>query len=197
MIYSKTVRIPRDRIGALIGRKGGTKRTVEEACGVNITVDSGSGEVTVESSGEALLEAHPFKAVEIVTAIGRGFSERNAMLLVDDAFRLHILDLRKFAGKSGSSLERVRGRIIGERGRARRTLEQLSRSKISVYGKTVSVITRGDRLRAVVSAIDTILSGRMHAVAYGRLEAANRRARQERMILWKDQRLDGLDGLDE
>lgn len=186
-MYSKTMLIPDDRIGALIGRKGRTKRAIESACGVNVLVDSHTGEVTVNTTGKDILDAQPFKAVEVVTAISRGFSEENAMLLVDDTFRLHVSDLRRFASRSGS-LERVRGRIIGERGRARRTLEELSHGRISVYGKTVSVICQESRIRAVVSAIDMILAGSMHAAAYGRLEAANRQAKQDKMLLWKGQR---------
>ena len=189
MSYSRGIRIPAGRIGALIGRGGRTKKAIEEACGVSVSVDSHSGEVTVESSAGDVLTAQPFKAAEIVTAIGRGFSESNAMLLTDDRFRLHILDLREFAGKSGSSLERIRGRIIGENGRARRNIEQLSRSRISVYGKTVSIIGEEDRLRAVVSAVNSILIGGMHATAYGRLEAANRRERMDKMLLWEGQQI--------
>ena len=189
MSYSRNVRIPADRIGALIGRAGRTKKAIEKACGVSIMVDSRSGEVTVESSTSDVLTAQPFKAVEMVTAIGRGFSEKNALLLESDAFRLHILDLREFAGKSDASLERIRGRIIGEDGRARRNIEQLSRSRISVYGKTVSIISEEHRLRAVVSAVNSILAGGMHAAAYGRLEAANRRERQDKMLLWEGQNL--------
>ena len=185
MSYSHNIRIPADRIGALIGRAGRTKKAIEGACGVHILVDSGSGEVTIESSGADLLTAQPFKAAEMVTAIGRGFSEKNVLLLADDAFRLHVLDLREFAGKSGASLERMRGRIIGEKGRARRNIEQLSRSRISVYGKTVSIISEEHRLRTVVSAVSSILAGGMHAAAYGRLEAANRRERRDKMLLWE------------
>ena len=189
MSYSRSIRIPASRIGVLIGRKGSTKKAIEEACGVSVRVDSRSGEVAIESSAGDVLTAQPFKAAEIVTAIGRGFSEGNAMLLTDDRFRLHVMDLREFAGKSGSSLERIRGRVIGENGRARRNIEQLSRSRISVYGKTVSIIGEEDRLRAVVSAVNSLLTGGMHATAYGRLEAANRRERMDRMLLWEGQQI--------
>lgn len=185
MTYEKTVRIPADRIGALIGRGGRSKRIIQEACGVKLVVDSRSGRVDI-SYGD-LTEAQPYKAAEIVTAIGRGFSTTNAMLLIRDENRLHVMDLRQFVGKSATAMERIRGRIIGEGGRARRNIEQLGRTRISVYGKTVSIIGDERRLRIVVSAINSLLAGGMHSSAYGRLEAANRRERQERMILWEGQ----------
>lgn len=187
MSYAKTIRIPVDRIGALIGRSGSTKKRIEDACGVSITVDSRSGEVVVESAGDDILSAQPFKATEIVTAIGRGFSEQNAMLLMDDGNRLHIMDIRDYAGKSAASMGRIRGRIIGEDGRARRNIEQLGHSHISVYGKTVSIIGSEHRMRTVVAAVNSILAGGMHSAAYGKLEAANRRERRERMLLWEGQ----------
>lgn len=187
MIYAKTIRIPADRIGALIGRSGGTKKRIEDACGVRVTVDSRSGEVLVEADGDDIVSIQPFKATEIVTAIGRGFSEENAMLLMNDAHRLHIMDLREYTGKSGAALERIRGRIIGEDGRARRNIEQLGHSRISVYGKTVSIIGEEHRLRTVVAAVNSILAGGMHSAAYGKLEAANRREKHDKMILWEGQ----------
>ena len=187
MMYSKSLRVPTDRIGALIGRRGRSKRDIEEACRVSITVDSGTGEVLIESATDDITQMRPFIATDIVTAIGRGFSARNAMMLLSEENRLHVINLRPFAGKSRASLLRIRSRIIGEGGRVRLNIERLGNTKISVYGKTVSVIGRQNNLRIVVSAIDSILSGGVHAVAYGRLEAANRRQKAERMNIWEGQ----------
>ena len=41
----------------------------------------------------------PFKAMEIVTAIGRGFSPENAMTLLEGENTLHVIDLREFCWK--------------------------------------------------------------------------------------------------
>lgn len=187
MIYSKSLRIPSDRIGVLIGRRGQSKRDIEEACGVSITVDSDTGEVLIESATDDITLLRPFTAADIVTAIGRGFSAKNAMMLLSEENRLHVINLRQFAGKSRAALMRIRSRIIGEGGRVRLNIERLGNTKISVYGKTVSVIGKQRDLRAVVAAIDSILSGGMQAVAYGRLEAANRRRKAERMNIWEGQ----------
>lgn len=127
----------------------------------------------------------PFKAVEIVVAIGRGFSPEVAMTLLCAENSLHVINLVDYAGKSKSNIERIKGRIIGERGRARRNMEDLSGTRISVYGKTVSIIGAGSNLRRAVDAVDAISEGRMHGAVYSRLESANRRQKQERMILWE------------
>lgn len=186
MIFEKLVRIPNDRIAVLIGKSGSVKSQIEKLCHVMLEVDGQTGEILVSSTEDAET-TNPFKAVEIVMAIGRGFSPEVAMTLLKGQNTLHIIDLKEFAGKSKSSIERIKGRLIGEGGRARQNMENLSGTRISVYGKTVSVIGSVDRLRLAVDAVSSISRGSMHGAVYGRLEAANRRTKNERMILWEDQ----------
>ncbi|MXY60682.1 MAG: RNA-binding protein [Cenarchaeum sp. SB0665_bin_23] len=187
MMFAKTITVPSDRIGVIIGKAGGTKRAIEESCGVSVTINSQTGEVNIESASDDVMSVQPFKATNIVLAMARGFSVSNAMLLMDDSYRLHVINLQEYVGKSSGALGRIRGRVIGENGRARRNLEQLGQSRISVYGKTVSIIAKEDRMRTVIAAIHSILSGSMHAAAYVKLEAANRQSRLDRMALWEGQ----------
>ena len=187
MIFEKLVRIPNDRIAVLIGKSGSVKSQIEKLCRVMLEVDGETGEVLVSSTEDDAEKTNPFKAVEIVMAVGRGFSPEVAMTLLKDQNTLYIIDLKEFAGRSKSGIERIKGRLIGEGGRARRNMENLSGTRISIYGKTVSVIGSVDRLRLAVDAVSSISNGSMHGAVYGRLEAANRRTRKERMVLWEDQ----------
>ncbi len=109
------------------------------------------------------------------------------MSLLKDENTLHVIDLREFAGKSSANLERIKGRIIGEGGKARKNMENLSGTYISVYGKTVSIIGNNEKLRLAVDAISSISNGSMHGAVYDKLEAANRRRKEEKMKLWEDQ----------
>lgn len=186
MSFEKLIRIPNDRIGALIGKSGSVKLKIEEACYVSIDVDGDTGEVFIKSIG-SIEKMQPFKAMEIVSAIGRGFSPENAMTLLEGENALHVIDIREFAGKSNANIERIKGRLIGESGRARRNMENLSGTHISIYGRTVSIIGDSSKLRLAVDAISSISSGSMHGVVYSKLESANRREKQERMKLWEDQ----------
>ena len=186
MSFEKLIRIPNDRIAVLIGKSGTVKLKIEQSCYVSLNIDGETGEVFIKSKGD-LQKTQPFKAIEIVTAIGRGFSPDNAMTLLKGENTLHIIDLREFAGKSNANIERIKGRIIGEGGRARRNMENLSGTHISVYGKTVSIIGDANKLRLTVDAISSISSGSMHGAVYDKLEAANRRDKQEKMKLWEDQ----------
>ncbi len=186
MSFEKIVRIPAERIAVLIGRGGATKAGIEEACHVTLEIDSQSGQTLISGDGNdgGMM---PFKAVEIVSAIGRGFSPDKAMGLLRGEKMLHVMDLREFAGKSPAQIERIKGRIIGEGGKARRNMENLSGTNISVYGRTVAVIGDVARLRLAVGAISSLSSGSMHGSVYGRLESARRREKAESMILWEDQ----------
>jgi ribosomal RNA assembly protein len=186
MSFEKLLRIPNDRIAVLIGKSGNVKSKIEQLCYVTLDIDGETGEVFIKTVGD-VDRIQPFKAMEIVTAIGRGFSPEHAMSLLKGENALHVIDLRDFAGKSNTNIERIKGRIIGEGGKARKNLENLTGTFISVYGKTVSIIGDTSKLRLVVDAISSISSGSMHGAVYTKLEAANRKNKQEKMKLWENQ----------
>ena len=186
MRYEKLIRIPTDRIGVLIGKSGNTKRLIEEKCLVNLDINSQDGEVIIKT--KTLTEdIEPFKAVEIVSAIGRGFSPENAMRLLRGDNSLHIIDLREFAGKSPEQIERVKGRIIGEGGKARLNIENLTNALITVYGRTVAIIGEPTQLRLAVDAISSLSSGSMHGPVYTKFESARRKVKADKALLWEDQ----------
>jgi ribosomal RNA assembly protein len=186
MSFEKILRIPNERIAVLIGKSGNVKSKIEQLCHVTLDIDGETGEVFIKSHGD-VETIQPFKAMEIVTAIGRGFSPENAMSLLEGENALHVIDLREFAGKSNANIERIKGRIIGEGGKARKNMENLTGTHISVYGKTVSIIGDTSKLRLVVDAISSISNGSIHGAVYNKLEAANRKNKQEKMQLWENQ----------
>ena len=149
-------------------------------------IDSEGGEVIITTK-KLTEDIEPFKAVEIVSAIGRGFSPDNAMKLLSGENSLHIIDLREFAGKSPDQIERVKGRIIGEGGTARLNIENLTNALITVYGRTVAIIGEPNQLRLAVDAISSLSAGSMHGPVYSKLESAKRREKVEKAQLWEDQ----------
>ena len=185
MSFDKTILIPLDRVGALIGKSGKVKAKIEKICSVKIIVDSETGEILVNGTGK-IEDMLPFKAVEIVMAIGRGFSPEKAMRLLQGENALHVIDLREFAGKSSSNIERIKGRIIGEAGRVRQNIEELSGANISVYGRTVAIIGEGNQLKHAVDAIAALSSGSMHGAVYNELQEARRREKLDRLQLWEN-----------
>ncbi len=157
------VLIPKDRIGVLIGKKGETKSKIEESLSVKIDVNSSSGEVIIRARNEnadALI-----KAAMIIKAIGRGFSPENALLLLNDDYTLVIIDLSKYA-TTKNALNRIRGRIIGRKGKARLLIEELTDTKISIYGKTVSIIGPWEKVSLAEQAIRKLAEGARHATVF-------------------------------
>jgi ribosomal RNA assembly protein len=188
MSFQHNIKLPRERIAVLIGKGGRVKQDIEKRCGVAIEIDSESGDALI--TGEKSVEQmEMFKAVEIISAISRGFSPQRAMrLLEEEEMLFQQIDLRDYTGRSSSALERVKGRIIGEGGKSRRTIEELSGASMSVYGHTVGLIGTYHEVRLATDAIDMLCRGSMHKSVYNMLQEARRRDKMDRMRLWEDKR---------
>jgi ribosomal RNA assembly protein len=179
-------RVPGERIGVLIGRKGAVIERIKQECRVNVEIESETGNVTVGYDSRSLLEGDPFKALEIISAIARGFSPERAFKLLHDDVILQLLDMRDYVGNSQSSMSRLKGRIIGERGKSRRTIEELSGADVSVYGHTVGFIGIFEAIKVAVEAIILLSKGSSHKSVYTMLQNYRRKLKQERMSLWED-----------
>jgi len=179
------VKVPLERVAAVIGKKGETKKHLEEALHVTLEVDSQSGEITVRST--SIEEGDPFRATNVVEAVGRGFSPQRALRLLDPETSLEVLDLRDFSGKSDNSLERIRGRIIGLNGKSRKVIEELTKCYVSVYGRTVAIIGEVTEAKLAKEAIEMLASGSRHRSVYNMLQRARTKRKMDRMLLWEDQ----------
>jgi ribosomal RNA assembly protein len=186
MSFQHTIKIPKERIGALIGKGGRVKQQIEKRCGIKIEIDSETGDTMIMDNKSAdHLEA--FRAVEAITAISRGFSpERAYRLFDDDELIFQQIDLHDYTGKSPNALERIKGRVIGEGGKARRMIEELSGAYISVYGHTVCLIGNFREVKLATDAIAMLSKGSMHKTVYNMLQGAKRRDKMDRMRLWED-----------
>ena len=185
MSFEQGVKVPLDRVAAVIGKKGETKKQLEEACHISLEIDSQSGDIIVRST--SVEEGDPFRAINVVEAVGRGFSPQRALRLLDSETTLEVLDLRDFAGKSDNSLERIRGRIIGLNGKSRRVIEELTKCYVSVYGRTVSIIGEVTEAKLAKEAITMLASGSRHRSVYNMLQKARTKRKMDRVLLWEDQ----------
>ena len=185
MSFQHSIKIPKERIGALIGKRGKVKQQIEKRCGVAIEIDSETGDAVISMSKPAE-QMEAFRAIEVITAISRGFSpERAYHLFEDEEIVFQQLDLHDYAGKSPSTLARIRGRIIGEGGKARRMIEDLTGSYISVYGHTVAFIGNYREVKLATDAITMLAKGSMHKSVYSMLQGVKRKEKLERMRLWE------------
>ncbi|MEM2098411.1 MAG: KH domain-containing protein [Candidatus Bathyarchaeia archaeon] len=180
------VRIPRERVGVLVGPEGTVKRYIEEKLGVVLTVESDSGGVTVTLNEKGTDPSVILKAKDIVTAIGRGFAPDRALRLIRDEHAIFdIVDLRETFGRSESDIKRVKGRIIGADGKTRRLIEELTSADIVVYGHTVGIIGTFEQANAARSAVQMLIDGSQHHTVYKFLQRKRSELKKEMMQLWE------------
>ena len=164
----KAVRIPKERVGAIIGTNGATKAYLEEKLGLQLEIDT-EGEVRImEESAKDPLAV--LKAMDLVKAIGRGFSPQHAYRLLDDMEYLEIIDMKDYVGSKTEQLTRQRARVIGSNGKTRRLIEDLTGVSLSIYGSTVGIIGQPEQVDVARRAVDMLLRGSEHATVYRYLE---------------------------
>ncbi len=110
------------------------------------------------------------KIVDIVRAIGRGFSPQHAFRLFDDDEYLELIDIHDYIGKRSEQVRRVRARVIGSGGKTRRIIEDMTGANMSVYGETVGLIGNSAQMPVARTAVDMLLRGSEHATVYRFLE---------------------------
>jgi ribosomal RNA assembly protein len=172
------VRIPQDRLGVLIGEGGETMREIERQAEVRLDIDSETGSVGVESVGDPVTA---LKGPDVVRAIGRGFPPDAALeLLDDDMMMLDTIDIDA-ATRNEKDLRRKKGRLIGENGRTRELMEELSGASVVIYGSTLGAIGQPPEIEAVRGAAEMLLDGAPHGAAYSFLERKHNEMKQQGM----------------
>jgi len=177
------MRIPRERIGVVVGKDGKTKKEIEDRLKVVINIDR-DGMVTIQKNEKAEDVLAEWKARDIIKAIGRGISPEIAIKLVRDDYFLEIIDLTEIVGRSRKALIRQKGRIIGTKGKTRKFIEEMTGVAISVYGKSVAILGKADELRYAKEAVIMLAEGAPHGVVYRFLERRSRELKQGRLSLW-------------
>jgi len=151
------LKIPKNRIGVVIGKNAKDKKELENLTQAKINVDSTTGDITLIRN-----KSDPFtfyRLEKVIKAIGRGFSPAHAKLLLDNSYSLEIIDLKDFNITSEKAQNTKRGRIIGRQGSMKKYLEDNLDCVISVQGKTISVIGNINKMNSITFAIDSLLSG--------------------------------------
>jgi ribosomal RNA assembly protein len=153
------INIPEERKAVLIGKEGKTKLAIERKARVKIKIMDC---VVIEGELDCVL-----KAKSIVEAIGRGFSPKSAFRLLDEDVLLDMISLK---GETEKTIKRLKGRVIGKDGISRKVIETESGARVSVYGKTISIIGTAEEIGLARVAIETLLKGKTHGYAFSLIE---------------------------
>ena len=161
--------MPAERLAEL--RKAAKARKgIESACGCRIAIEGDIALISGKPYGE-------FIAKGVLQAFGRGFDIEVARLLLGDNCYFASIDLKEELG-SETRVRRIKARIIGENGRTKKYIEGVSSAKMCIYGDTVSFIGSIDEIREAETAVNTLVEGGTHRLAYLRMEAAHRKNKE-------------------
>jgi len=147
--------IPEERKNMLIGKGGSVKKIIEKNTHTKIFIDE-----SIEIKGE---DIGVMTAKNVVQAIGRGFSPKKAFLLFDEQYHLDIISLR---GETSNTIKRLKGRIIGRKGKIKSEIEKITDCFISVYGKTISIIGPWDKIPTATKCIELLIEGKNYSTVF-------------------------------
>ena len=118
-----------------------------------------------------------FIAKQVIEAIVRGFSFRDAMLLTKEGYMLRSINLKDFFG-TRAHITRVKARVIGTEGTIKKQIEHSTDSIISIHGSHISIIASYDTMDYATEAIMKIIKGSKHSTVLNYL------AKIKKEILW-------------
>ena len=179
------VKIPKERVGILVGPDGKTKRHIEDRLQVKLDIDK-EGSVTIILNENCPDPSLLLKAKDVVSAIGRGFPPETAFRLIrneDDIYDM--IDLRLIFGRNESDITRIKGRIIGTEGKTRKLVEELTEADVVVYGHTVGIIGSFEEADAAHNALQMIIDGCEHHTMYNYLQKKRTELKKEKLKLWE------------
>lgn len=177
-LYAK---VPMERIGVLIGKEGSVIRGIMEKTRTVITVDSTTGSVVIEPASTNTTTLDLMKAKDIVTAIAYGFDPETALTLLDEDKILVVINLKDYIGDKPNHIKRILGRVIGEKGKAKRIIEEYTKTTISIYETYVAIIGDYESLQIAKTAIEMLIQGRQHSTVYRYLERTSYTLKRRRM----------------
>lgn len=152
------VRISDERLEELEKERKLLKK-LEEFSGAKIKFNE---EIEIECGDSLML----LRVKEVLHAFGRGFDLKTSMSLLDENFVLETINVGEFAGKSKKRQHVLKGRVIGRQGTIEEYIEKTAEVKLSIYGKTISIIGLWANVNVARQAVEKLLSGAKHSTVY-------------------------------
>ncbi|MEI6797113.1 MAG: KH domain-containing protein [Methanomassiliicoccales archaeon] len=161
----QVIRVPKDRVGVLIGKEGETRRMLERQTGMRFQIDT-EGEVSFDDS-RATDPLLPLKVLDLIKAIGRGFSPERAIRLLGEDEYFDVIDIDEYVSKRPEQLSRARARVIGSGGNSERTRFHCARSAVVVRSSGNSNSPSITQLRPAISGIGLTTSHMVSSICAG------------------------------
>lgn len=134
---------------------------LEKRLKVKLTLEKES----LDISGEAFPE---YMASKILQAIDLGFDSESALLLLNEDYMLELINLKKYVRPS--RLKQVKGRVIGEKGKAKKVISELAECDMVIKDNTVALLGEIENTALASKAVRLLIKGYPHASIYAFLE---------------------------
>jgi len=180
------LKIPSERLGVLIGKNGEVLKRLSSMTKTKISVDETNGVIIVEPSTPYTDAIDIMKVQDVINAIGYGFSPERAFRLLEEDQILIVIDLKQYVKPTENHLTRIKGRIIGEDGKVRKNIEEMTGVEISVYDDYVAIIGDYESANVAREAIMMLIEGRQHSTVYRYIDRAMRQIKRRRITsMWE------------
>ncbi|MBI5804321.1 hypothetical protein HY450_03690 [Candidatus Pacearchaeota archaeon] len=146
------------------------KRKDELEKKLNVKIKFIKGGVEVE--GSSLDE---YVASIVFDAINFGFSVKKALILKDEEKMFRKVHIREHTKRN---LKDIRGRVIGTKGKTRRTISEIAGCEIIVGESEIGIIGDAESVLEAETAIINIIRGAKQANAYKYLQKINRNKKE-------------------
>ena len=130
---------------------------------LNVKILNKEKEILIDGNAE-----NEYLAEKVIDAINFGFSIKRALSIKKLGSIFEILNIKNYM--RGKNIVRVKGRIVGESGRALATLSQLTDCYLEIKGNQVGIIGNSENIKNVQNAIIMLIKGSKHANVYAFLE---------------------------
>ncbi len=132
-------------------------KVIEEEILISIRFKEG----LVEIEGDTLQE---YMGKKVILAIAKGFDIKIAFKLLNEKNMLKTIELKDFL--ADRLVKRQIGRIIGEKGKSKQTIEEEGEVNINIKEHEVSIIGDYEDVEIVVNAIQKLMNGTPHSNVY-------------------------------
>lgn len=121
-------------------------------------------------------EFEEYISEEIIRAVDFGFEAEDALVLLNPEYVLEFINVKEHTRRK--NLQDVRARVIGMKGKAKRTIENLTGASIIIQGNKVGVIVSSEHLNTTLNAIRSLIQGAKHSNIFAYLEKQNANLRK-------------------
>jgi ribosomal RNA assembly protein len=156
-----------EKIGKIIKHKS----NIEKYLKVRLLI-SDEGITIISKNDDAYNE---FIAKNVVIALEQGFSFESAMNLKNEDYMFQQISVKSIARPS--RLKTIMARIIGEKGRTKEIISEMTGCDVAVHDYNVSVIGNTEDVEIAAQAIRSLIQGSPQASVYAYLER-NRKFRK-------------------